>query len=63
MKKKLGLSKKITYPVSSLFISKKDINSVNNILMNGRISSNGTVALEIDVKALGIKKKTNRLHL
>ena len=41
----------------------KDINSVNNILMNGRISSNGTVALEIDVKALGIKKKTNRLHL
>ena len=61
MKKKLGLSKKITYPVSSLFISKKDINSVNKKYFVQ--VSNGTAALEIDVKALGIKKKTNRLHL
>ena len=61
MKKKLGLSKKIIYPVSSLFISKKDINSVNKKCFVP--VSSGTAVLEIDVKALGIKKKTNRLHL
>jgi len=39
MKKKLGLSKKIIYPASSPFISKKDINSVNNTLKNDWVSS------------------------
>ena len=81
MKKKLELSKKIIFPVSIPYISKKDINFVNKTLKNGWISSNGpevqkfekkfsqyvdrkysvavsngTAALEIAVKALGIKK-------
>ncbi len=81
MKKKLELSKKIVFPVSIPYISKKDINFVNKTLKNGWISSNGpevqkfekkfskyidrkysvavsngTAALEIAVKALGIKK-------
>jgi perosamine synthetase len=81
MKKKLGLNKKIIFPVSVPHISKKDINFVNKTLIKGWISSNGpevikfeknfskyvdrkysvavssgTAALEIAVKALGIKK-------
>jgi len=81
MKKKLELSKKIIFPVSIPYISKKDINFVNKTLKTGWISSNGpevqkfekkfskyidrkysvavsngTGALEIAVKALGIKK-------
>ena len=81
MKKKLELSKKIIFPVSIPYISKKYINFVNKTLKNGWISSNGpevqkfekkfsqyidrkysvavsngTAALEIAVKALGIKK-------
>jgi perosamine synthetase len=81
MKKKLGLNKKIIFPVSIPHISKKDINFVNKTLKKGWISSNGpevkkfeknfskyvdrkysiavsngTAALEIAVKALGIKK-------
>ena len=81
MKKKLKLSKKIIFPVSTPYISKKDIYSVNKTLKNGWISSDGpeikkfenkfsnyvnrkfsiavssgTAALEISIKALGIKK-------
>ncbi len=81
MKKKLRSNKKITFPVSKPFITKKDIFAVNKILKSGWISSsgteikkfesefskfvdrkysiavaNGTAALEIAVKALGIKK-------
>ena len=81
MKKKLGLNKKIIFPVSVPHISKKDINFVNKTLKKGWISSNGpevkkfeknfskyvdrkysvavsngTAALEIAAKALGINK-------
>jgi perosamine synthetase len=81
MKKKLKLSKKIIFPVSKPYITKKDIRAVSTTLKNGWISStgpeikkfekkfskyinrkysitvsNGTAALEIAVKALGIKK-------
>jgi len=81
MKKKLRLNKKTIYPVSIPYISQRDINSVNKVLKNGWISSdgpevrkfesefskfigrkysiavsNGTAALEIAIKALGIKK-------
>ena len=81
MKKKLKLSKKIIFPVSMPYISKKDIYSVNKTLKTGWISSDGpeikkfenkfsnyvdrkfsiavssgTAALEISIKALGIKK-------
>ena len=81
MKKKLELSKKIIFPVSIPYISKKDINFVNKTLKKGWISSNGpevkkfeknfskyvdrkysvavsngTAALEIAAKALGINK-------
>ena len=81
MKKKLRLNKKTTYPVSFPYISQRDINSVNKVLKNGWISSDGpevrkfesefskfigrkysvtvssgTAALEIAIKALGIKK-------
>ena len=81
MKKKLRLNKKTIYPVSIPYISQRDINSVNKVLKNGWISSDGpevrkfesefskfigrkysvavssgTAALEIAIKALGIKK-------
>ena len=81
MKKKLRSNKKIIFPVSKPFITKKDIFAVNKTLKSGWISSsgtetkkfesefskfvdrkysitvaNGTAALEIAVKALGIKK-------
>ncbi len=81
MKKKLRLNKSINFPVSLPNITRKDISSVNNTLINGWISSSGpdvkkfenkfskyigrkysvavssgTAALEIAVKALGIKK-------
>jgi len=81
MKKKLKSNKKIIFPVSKPFITKKDIFAVNKTLKSGWISSsgtetkkfesefskfvnrkysitvaNGTAALEIAVKALGIKK-------
>ena len=81
MKKKLRLNKKIIFPVSKPFITKKDIFAVNKTLKSGWISSsgteikkfesefskfverkysitvaNGTAALEIAIKALGIKK-------
>jgi perosamine synthetase len=81
MKKKLRLNKKTIYPVSIPYISQGDINSVNKVLKNGWISSDGpevrkfesefskfigrkysvtvssgTAALEIAIKALGIKK-------
>ena len=41
MKKKLKLSKKIIFPVSIPYVSKKDIYSVNKTLKSGWISSNG----------------------
>ena len=81
MKKKLRSNKKIIFPVSKPYITKKDIFAVNKTLKSGWISSsgtetkkfesefskfvdrkysitvaNGTAALEIAVKALGIKK-------
>ena len=81
MKKKLRSNKKIIFPVSKPFITKKDIFAVNKTLKSGWISSsgteikkfesefskfvdrkysitvaNGTAALEIAIKALGIKK-------
>ena len=81
MKRKLRSNKKIIFPVSIPFITKKDIFAVNKTLKSGWISSsgtetkkfesefskfvdrkysitvaNGTAALEIAVKALGIKK-------
>ena len=81
MKKKLRSNNKIIFPVSIPYISQRDINSVNKVLKNGWISSDGpevrkfesefskfigrkysvtvssgTAALEIAIKALGIKK-------
>ena len=81
MKKKLRSNKKIIFPVSKPFITKKDIFAVNKTLKSGWVSSsgteikkfesefskfverkysitvaNGTAALEIAIKALGIKK-------
>ena len=81
MKKKLRSNKKIIFPVSKPFITKKDIFAVNKTLKSGWISSSGTetkkfesefskfvdrkysiavssgtAALEIAVKAVGIKK-------
>jgi len=81
MKKKLGLNKKIIFPVSIPHISRNDISFINKTLKKGWISSNGpevkkfennfsnylgrkysvavsngTAALEIAVKSLGIKK-------
>jgi perosamine synthetase len=81
MKKKLGSSKKIIFPVSVPHVTKADIKSLNKALKSGWISSDGpdvkkfenkfskyvdrkfsvavssgTAALEIAVKALGIKK-------
>ena len=81
MKKKLRSNKKIIFPVSKPYITKKDIFAVNKTLKSGWISSsgtetkkfesefskfvdrkysitvaNGTAALEIAIKALGIKK-------
>ena len=41
MRKKLNSNKKFFYPVSSPYISKKDIDSVNRVLKNGWISSDG----------------------
>ena len=41
MRKKLNSNKKPFYPVSSPYISKKDINSVNRALKSGWISSDG----------------------
>ena len=41
MKKKLRLNKKTIYPVSIPYISQRDINSVNKVLKNGWISSDG----------------------
>ena len=41
MRKKLKSNKKPFYPVSSPYITQKDINSVNQILKNGWISSDG----------------------
>ena len=41
MKKKLKSKNKSFYPVSLPYITKEDINSVNRILKNGWISSNG----------------------
>ncbi len=41
MRKKLNSNKKLFYPVSSPYISKKDIDSVNRVLKNGWISSDG----------------------
>ncbi len=81
MKAKLNLNKNKFIPVSVPYISKDDIKSINKVLKNGWISSdgpevksfenkfskkikkkysiavsNGTAALEIAIKALGIKK-------
>ena len=41
MKKKLRLNKSINFPVSLPNITRKDISSVNNTLINGWISSSG----------------------
>ena len=81
MKKRLKLNKKVIFPVSKPYITKKDVYAVNKALKEGWVSSsgpdikkfekefskyinrkysvtvsNGTAALEIAVKALGIKK-------
>ena len=81
MKKKLKLNKKAFIPVSKPYVSSDDIKSINKVLKNSWISSdgpeveifekkfskkvnrkysiavsNGTAALEIAIKALGIKK-------
>ena len=81
MKKKLKLNKKAFIPVSKPYVSSDDIRSINKVLKNSWISSdgpeveifekkfskkvnrkysiavsNGTAALEIAIKALGIKK-------
>ena len=81
MKKKLKLSNNKFIPVSKPHVSKQDIKSINKVIKNGWISSdgpevkifeknfskkinrrysvavsNGTAALEIAIKALGIKK-------
>ena len=81
MRVKLSLNKNKFIPVSIPHVSKDDIKSINKVLKNGWISSdgpevktfenefskkinrkfsiavsNGTAALEIAIKALGIKK-------
>ncbi len=41
MRKKLNSNKKPFYPVSSPYISKKDIDNINKALKSGWISSDG----------------------
>ena len=50
MRKKLNSNKKPFYPVSSPYITKKDIESVNRALKRGWISSDGPeIKMEIKV--------------
>ena len=50
MKKKLNLNKNKYYPVSLPFVSRSDIKSVNKVLKNGWISSEGPEVIEFEKK-------------
>jgi dTDP-4-amino-4,6-dideoxygalactose transaminase len=56
MKKKLNSNKKLFYPVSSPYITKKDIESVNRALKWGWISSDGP-EIEMEIKVAYKSKK------